>query len=55
MEVANPEHVRIALKHGVDILWIGARTVVNPFSVQAISEVLKGIDIPVMVKKSFKS
>ena len=50
VEVANPRHVRDALKHGVDILWIGARTVVNPFSVQEISEVLRGVDIPVMVK-----
>ena len=50
VEVANPGHVKLALKYGVDILWIGARTVVNPFSVQEISEVLKGIDIPVMVK-----
>jgi chorismate mutase len=50
VEVANPHHVREALKHGVDILWIGARTVVNPFSVQEISEVLRGVDIPVMVK-----
>jgi chorismate mutase len=50
VEVANPDHVRISLKYGVDILWIGARTVVNPFSVQEISEELKGVDIPVMVK-----
>jgi chorismate mutase len=50
VEVANPHHVREALKQGVDILWIGARTVVNPFSVQEISEVLRGVDIPVMVK-----
>lgn len=50
VEVANPKHVAEALKYGVDILWIGARTVVNPFSVQEISEALRGIDIPVMVK-----
>ena len=50
VEVANPDHVKVALKYEVDILWIGARTVVNPFSVQEISEVLKGVDIPVMVK-----
>ena len=36
--------------YGIDILWIGARTVVNPFSVQEISEALHGVDIPVMVK-----
>jgi chorismate mutase len=50
VEVASPQHVREALDHGVDILWIGARTVVNPFSVQEIAGALKGIDIPVMIK-----
>jgi chorismate mutase len=50
VEVANPQHVAEALEHGVDILWIGARTVVNPFSIQEISDVLKGVDIPVMIK-----
>src|ERR1039457_1820581 len=42
VEVANPQHVALALEHDVDILWIGARTVVNPFSIQEISDVLKG-------------
>jgi chorismate mutase len=50
VEVASPLHVEEALRYGVDILWIGARTVVNPFSVQELSEVLRGVDIPVMVK-----
>jgi chorismate mutase len=50
VEVANPTHVEEALRYGVDILWIGARTVVNPFSIQELSEVLRGTDIPVMVK-----
>ncbi len=50
VEVANPQHVREALENEVDILWIGARTVVNPFSVQEICDVLQGVDIPVMVK-----
>ncbi len=50
VEVARPEHVEACLKNNVDILWLGARTVVNPFSVQELSEVLKGVDIPVMVK-----
>ena len=50
VEVAKPGHVKEALDHGVDILWLGARTVVNPFSVQEIAEVLQGVDIPVMVK-----
>jgi chorismate mutase len=50
VEVASPRHVEAALSHGIDILWIGARTVVNPFSVQEISEALRGVDVPVMVK-----
>lgn len=49
-EVANAAHVEACLKHGVDILWVGARTTVNPFSVQEIADSLKGVDIPVMVK-----
>jgi chorismate mutase len=49
-EVANADHVEACLKHGVDVLWIGARTTVNPFSVQEIADALKGVDIPVMVK-----
>lgn len=49
-EVATAKHVELALKHGVDILWIGARTTANPFSVQEIADCLKGVDIPVMVK-----
>ncbi len=50
VEVANPQHVKEALDSGIDILWIGARTVVNPFSVQEIAEALTGTDIPVMIK-----
>lgn len=50
VEVANTAHVEAALRGGVDVLWIGARTTVNPFSVQEICEALKGVDIPVMVK-----
>lgn len=50
IEVATPEHVELALKYGIDILWIGARTSANPFAVQAISDSLKGVDIPVLVK-----
>lgn len=49
-EVATAAHVEACLKAGVDILWIGARTTVNPFSVQEIADSLKGVDIPVMVK-----
>lgn len=49
-EVATPEHVELALKYEVDALWIGARTVVNPFSVQQLADALKGSDIPVLIK-----
>ena len=49
-EVANVKHVYEALKHGVDILWIGARTTANPFAVQEIADTISGMDIPVMVK-----
>lgn len=50
VEVANANHAELALKNGVDVLWIGARTTVNPFSVQEIADVIKGVDIPVMIK-----
>ncbi|NMM49394.1 bifunctional 3-deoxy-7-phosphoheptulonate synthase/chorismate mutase type II [Marinigracilibium pacificum] len=50
IEVANPQHVDEALKHGIDILWIGARSTVNPFTVQDIADSLKGVDIPVLIK-----
>jgi len=49
-EVANAPHVELCLDKGVDILWIGARTTVNPFQVQEIADALKGVDIPVLVK-----
>lgn len=49
-EVATSEHVEAALKSGVDMLWIGARTTPNPFSVQEIADALRGVDIPVFVK-----
>jgi chorismate mutase len=47
VEVASAKHTEEALKAGIDVLWIGARTTVNPFSVQEIADVLKGVDIPV--------
>jgi len=50
VEVANAKHVEEALAAGVDILWIGARSTVNPFTVQEIADALKGIDVPVLVK-----
>jgi chorismate mutase len=49
-EVANAKHVETALKYGIDVLWIGARTTVNPFTVQEIAEALRGVDISVMIK-----
>ncbi|HCM77583.1 MAG TPA: 3-deoxy-7-phosphoheptulonate synthase [Cytophagales bacterium] len=49
-EVANASHVEQCLKAGVDILWVGARTTVNPFSVQEVADALQGVDIPVFVK-----
>lgn len=50
VEVANPLHVEKCLKNNIDLLWIGARTVSNPFSVQEIADSLKGVNIPVLVK-----
>lgn len=49
-EVATGQHVYECMKYGIDVLWIGARTTVNPFSVQEIADALAGSDIPVMVK-----
>jgi chorismate mutase len=50
VEVATAKHVEEALAAGVDILWIGARSTANPFTVQEIADALKGVDIPVLVK-----
>jgi chorismate mutase len=50
VEVANAKHVRAALAHDIDILWIGARTTANPFAVQEIADALEGVDIPVLIK-----
>tara|TARA_X000000950_G_scaffold46333_1_gene53048 strand:- start:37431 stop:38390 length:960 start_codon:yes stop_codon:yes gene_type:complete len=50
VEVANTSHIELALKYGIDILWIGARTTVNPFSVQEIADAIKGTDTPVLIK-----
>lgn len=49
-EVATAAHVREALAHDVDLLWIGARTTANPFAVQEIADALEGVDIPVLIK-----
>ena len=50
VEVATAEHVELCLRHGVDVVWIGARTTPNPFAVQAIADALRGTDTPVFVK-----
>lgn len=50
VEVANSSHVEAALKAGIDVLWIGARTTVNPFYVQEIADAVRGTTIPVFVK-----
>lgn len=49
-EVANSNHVELALKHDIDILWVGARTTVSPFMVQEIADALKGTDKIVLIK-----
>lgn len=49
-EVAIPEHVELALKYDIDILWVGARTSANPFAMQSLADSLKGVDVPVLVK-----
>lgn len=49
-EVASPAHLNLALKAGIDMVWIGARTTVSPFSVQELAEAIQGINIPVFVK-----
>ncbi|MBQ5958443.1 MAG: bifunctional 3-deoxy-7-phosphoheptulonate synthase/chorismate mutase type II [Bacteroidales bacterium] len=49
-EVATPEHLELAMRYGVDALWIGARTVVNPFSVQQLADALRGAKVTVLVK-----
>ncbi len=50
VEVANPQHVEAALKYDIDVLWIGARSTVNPFTVQEIADALQGTTKPVLVK-----
>jgi chorismate mutase len=50
VEVATAKHVEDALQFDVDVLWIGARTTVNPFSVQEVADALRGVKIPVLIK-----
>lgn len=49
-EVATAAHVKLALEHNIDVLWIGARTTVNPFAVQEIADALQGTDKIVLLK-----
>ncbi|UCG56799.1 MAG: bifunctional 3-deoxy-7-phosphoheptulonate synthase/chorismate mutase type II [Phycisphaerales bacterium] len=49
-EVAGAKHVELCLEGDVDILWVGARTTVNPFLVQEIADAVRGVDVPVLVK-----
>lgn len=49
-EVATAQHVQECLQYGIDVLWIGARTTANPFSVQEIADAMAGTNIPVMIK-----
>lgn len=50
VEVAKPVHIENALKNDIDILWIGARTTVNPFTVQELAEAMKGTNVKVLIK-----
>ena len=50
VEVANSSHVKLAIEHGIDVLWIGARSTVSPFIVQEIADSLQGTDKIVLVK-----
>ncbi len=50
IEVATAKHVEDALHFDIDMLWLGARTTVNPFSVQEVADALRGVDVPVLIK-----
>jgi chorismate mutase len=50
VEVATGKQVENALHFDIDVLWIGARTTVNPFSVQEVADALRGVDVPVLIK-----
>lgn len=49
-EVATPDHVELAMRYDMDILWVGARTSANPFAMQALADSMQGLQIPVLVK-----
>lgn len=50
IEVATPQHLEIAMKYGVDMFWVGARTSTNPFSVDELASAMAGIEKPVLIK-----
>jgi chorismate mutase len=50
VEIATAKQVELALAHNIDLLWIGARSTVNPFSVQEIADALRGVQVPIMIK-----
>ena len=50
IEVATAKQVEDALHFDIDVLWVGARTTVNPFSVQEVADALRGVDVPVLIK-----
>ena len=49
-EVATPDHVELAMRDDMDVLWVGARTSANPFAMQALADSMQGLQIPVLVK-----
>lgn len=49
-EVATPDHVEVAMRYDMDVLWVGARTSANPFAMQALADSMQGLQIPVLVK-----
>ena len=49
-EVATPDHVELAMRYDMDVLWVGARTSANPFAMQALADSMRGLQIPVLVK-----
>lgn len=49
-EVATPDHVKLAMRYDMDVLWVGARTSANPFAMQALADSMQGLQIPVLVK-----
>ena len=49
-EVAAPDHVELAMRYDMDVLWVGARTSANPFAMQALADSMQGLQIPVLVK-----